>query len=97
MTHPFLEIAKAALLQRLESENFEKSVSLRIKDVGNLVIFGQGVEISDARADCAIMADQESFEKILAGTLNPMKAALFGKLKIAGDAKTAMKFGAMFG
>lgn len=48
MTHPFLETAKATLLGRLETENFEKSVSLRIKDVGNLMILGHGVEISDA-------------------------------------------------
>lgn len=97
MTHPFLTTAVEVLTERLKTENFEKSVSLRIKEVGNLVIHGNGVEISDARADCAIISDQESFEKILKGELNPMKAAMFGKLKIAGDAKTAMKFGGLFG
>nr|WP_321509591.1 SCP2 sterol-binding domain-containing protein [uncultured Celeribacter sp.] len=97
MTHPFLETAQAALAERLKSENFEKSVSLRIKDIGNLKIFGSQAEISDDRADCAIIADQPTFEKILDGKLNPMKAAMFGKLKISGDAKTAMKFGGLFG
>ncbi|AJE47244.1 SCP2 sterol-binding domain-containing protein [Celeribacter indicus] len=93
----FLTLARAALAERLKGENFEKTVSLRIRDVGNLLISGDSAEISDARADCAIIADQASFEKILAGELNPVRAAMFGKLRIAGDAKTAMKFGALFG
>ncbi|SFI81719.1 SCP2 sterol-binding domain-containing protein [Celeribacter neptunius] len=97
MTTDFLSIAQAALADRLKGEHFEKSVSLRIKEVGNLVIKGDTAEISDDRADCAIIADQPTFEKILKGELNPIKAAMFGKLKIAGDAKTAMKFGGLFG
>lgn len=97
MTADFLAIAQTALAERLEGEDFEKSVSLRIKDVGNLMILGKTATISDDRADCAIIADLPTFEKILKGELNPMKAALFGKLKITGDAKTAMKFGALFG
>ncbi len=97
MTTEFLAIAQTALAERLEGEDFEKSVALRIKDVGNLVILGNAANVSDVRADCAIIADQPTFEKILKGELNPMKAALFGKLKITGDAKTAMKFGALFG
>ncbi|TNE66319.1 MAG: SCP2 sterol-binding domain-containing protein [Rhodobacteraceae bacterium] len=97
MTKDFLDIAQAALTERLKGENFEKSVSLRIKEIGNLIIRGDTAEISDDRADCAIIADQPTFEKILAGQLNPIKAAMFGKLKIAGDAKTALKFGNLFG
>lgn len=97
MTKDFLDIAQAALAERLKGENFEKSVSLRIKEIGNLIIRGDTAEISDDRADCAIIADQPTFEKILAGQLNPIKAAMFGKLKIAGDAKTALKFGNLFG
>lgn len=97
MTTDFLTIAKQALAERLIGEDFEKSVSLRIKEIGNLIIKGDTAEISDDRADCAIIADQPTFEKILKGELNPMKAAMFGKLKIAGDAKTAMKFGGLFG
>ena len=96
MTTSFLDQASAVLRGKLQTEYFEKSVSLRIKDVGNLIIFQDTVTPSDDKADCAIIADQETFEKILNGTLNPMKAAKFGKLKIAGDAKTAIQFGALF-
>ncbi|MEJ2021854.1 MAG: SCP2 sterol-binding domain-containing protein [Maritimibacter sp.] len=97
MDTAFLTLAQSALTERLKDAFFEKSVSLRIKDVGNLLIIGSEASISDARADCAVIADQETFEKILAGTLHPMKAVLFSKLKITGDAKTAMQFGALFG
>lgn len=97
MSQDFLTVAQTALQERLKGEWFETTVSLRIREIGNLRIAGDTAEISDERADCAIIADQGTFEKILAGALNPMKAAMFGKLKIAGDAKTALKFGALFG
>ncbi len=97
MSEPFLERALVILAEHLATENFEKSVSLRVKDVGNIVISGQTAVMSDDRADCAVIATEETFEKILSGALNPMKAAMLGQLKIAGDAKAAMKFGSLFG
>ncbi|WP_417257292.1 SCP2 sterol-binding domain-containing protein [Celeribacter sp.] len=97
MSDPFLDMAKTELLARLKEVNFETSVSMRIKDVGNIFILGHDATISDDRADAAVIASQETFTKILHGTLHPMKAVMFGKLKIAGDAKTAMKFGSLFG
>jgi putative sterol carrier protein len=93
----FLTLAKDALLIRLQTENFEKSVSLRIKDIGNIIIFGSDAQVSDDQADCAIFSSEETLTQILAGTLNPMKAVMFGKLKVKGDAATAMKFGSLFG
>lgn len=97
MADDFLTFAQNALIELLKTENFEKSVSLRIKDVGNIVISGQSADISDARADCAVIATEDVFTNIFNGTQNPMKAVMFGKLKITGDAKTAMKFGNLFG
>lgn len=93
----FLSTAKDALLERLKGENFVKSVSLRIKDIGNIVISGSDARISDDQADCAIFSSQETLTQIMEGTLNPMKAVMFGKLKVKGDAATAMKFGSLFG
>lgn len=97
MADNFLDTARSALLERLVGHDFAKSVSLRIKDVGNIVIEGHGAEISDARADCAILSDRSTLEKILAGDLHPMKAILFGKMKVTGDVATAAKFGNLFG
>ena len=93
----FLTTATEALNARLTGHDFTKTVSLRIKEWGNIVISGAQAEISDARADCAVISDRDTLEKILAGELHPMKAILFGKMKIAGDAKTAAKFGSLFG
>jgi putative sterol carrier protein len=92
----FLSTAKDALLERLAGEDFVKSVSLRIKDIGNIVISGCDARISDDHADCAIFSSQETLTQIMEGTLNPMKAVMFGKLKVKGDAATAMKFGSLF-
>ena len=97
MTDPFLDMATAELLTRLKDAEFEKSVSMRVSDVGNIFILGHDAQVSDARADAAVIASQETFTKILHGELHPMKAVMFGKLKIVGDAKTAMKFGSLFG
>lgn len=93
----FLALAKDALVTRLTNETFEKSVSLRIKDIGNILISGSDAQISDVQADCAIFSSQDTLTQILEGTLNPMKAVMFGKLKVKGDAATAMKFGNLFG
>ena len=96
MADNFLDPARSALLERLVGHDFVKSVSLRIKDRGNIVIAGHDAEISDARADCAILSDQATLEKILAGNLHPMKAILTGKMKVTGDVGTAAKFGSLF-
>lgn len=97
MDQDFLTTAKAALQTRLEGHDFKQSVSLRIKDIGNLFIFGAQAEISDERADCAIISNRDTLQKILDGELHPMKAILFGKMKVAGDVKTAAQFGTLFG
>jgi putative sterol carrier protein len=93
----FLKTAKDALFGRLVGEDFEKTVSLRIADVGNLFISGCSVEVSDTQADCAIFASEQTLTEIMDGSLNPMKAVMFGKLKVKGDAASAMKFGNLFG
>lgn len=93
----FLNTAKDVLISKLAGEDFVKSVSLRIKDIGNIVISGSEAHISDDQADCAIFSSQETLTQIMDGTLNPMKAVMFGKLKVKGDAATAMKFGNLFG
>ena len=93
----FLETACVALNERLKGQNFEKTVSLRIKETGNIFISGSDAVVSDERADSAVISDQVTLQKILDGGLHPMKAILFGKMKIAGDAKTAAKFGSLFG
>ena len=97
MNDPFLERMLDDLNGRLAGQGLDVSVSLRVAETGNILISGQVAEISDARADCAVIGDADTFAAVMDGTLSPMKAVMFGKLKIAGDAGAAMKFGGLFG
>ncbi len=44
-------------------------------------------------ADVTMTANADTFQDILAGTLNPTMAFMSGKLKLDGDMGTAMKLG----
>jgi len=47
-------------------------------------------------ADVVISTTQETFEKIIAGDLNPTSAYMTGKLKVKGDMGAAMKLQKLF-
>ena len=47
-------------------------------------------------ADATIAASRETFEKIVAGDVNPTSAYMTGKLKIKGDMGAAMKLQKLF-
>ncbi|HEX7527252.1 MAG TPA: SCP2 sterol-binding domain-containing protein [Gaiellaceae bacterium] len=47
-------------------------------------------------ADVVISTSQETFEKIIAGDVNPTSAYMTGKLKIKGDMGAAMKLQKLF-
>jgi putative sterol carrier protein len=47
-------------------------------------------------ADATITTSEESFEKIVAGELNPTTAYMTGKLKLKGDMGAAMKLQKLF-
>lgn len=47
-------------------------------------------------ADCTFSANEESFQKIVAGEQNPTTAYMTGKLKIKGDMGAAMKLQKLF-
>ncbi len=47
-------------------------------------------------ADCTIQTSEETFEKVVAGDLNPTTAYMTGKLKIKGDMGAAMKLQKLF-
>jgi len=54
------------------------------------------VSEGDGDADATISASVETFEKIVAGDLNPTSAYMTGKLKIKGDMGAAMKLQKLF-
>jgi len=54
------------------------------------------VSEGEGDADATISASVETFEKIVAGELNPTSAYMTGKLKIKGDIGAAMKLQKLF-
>jgi putative sterol carrier protein len=53
-------------------------------------------EGASAGADATITSSAESFERIVAGELNPTSAYMTGKLKVKGDMGAAMKLQKLF-
>ena len=47
-------------------------------------------------ADCTISTSEETFEKIVAGEVNPTSAYMTGKLKLKGDMGAAMQLQKLF-
>lgn len=59
---------------------------------------GEGVTVSEGGggADCVIATSQETFERIVAGELNPTTAYMTGQLKVRGDMAAALKLQNLF-
>ena len=59
---------------------------------------GDGVSVSEGGggADCVITTSQETFERIVAGELNPTTAYMTGQLKVRGDMGAALKLQNLF-
>ena len=55
------------------------------------------VNNEDKDADCMILTTIETFQKLLAGDINPMMAVMTGKIKIKGDMSIAMKLKSLIG
>lgn len=55
------------------------------------------VSNEDKDADCMISTTMETFQKLLAGDVNPMMAVMTGKIKIKGDMSIAMKLKSLIG
>jgi putative sterol carrier protein len=51
----------------------------------------------DTGGDCTISASEDTFERIVDGTQNPLTAYMTGKLKISGDVGAALKLKALLG
>jgi len=70
--------------------------SIKFSMDGNVIhIDGNGnsniVSNEDKEADCTIETTLDTLMKIKSGDLNPMMAAMSGKVKISGDMSLAMK------
>lgn len=50
----------------------------------------------EKEAACTIKMSLDNFEKLMAGSMNPMMAFMSGKMKIDGDKGVAMKLASLF-
>jgi putative sterol carrier protein len=49
------------------------------------------VSEGDTGGDCRIATSEDTFERIVDGTQNPLTAYMTGKLKVSGDVSAALK------
>ncbi len=86
-----LEKAAAELNSKTAGSDFSDSAKFVITDLGTIVLDGQGARVADEETDVTLTADQDTFEAMMSGDLNPTGAFMSGKLSIDGDMGVAMK------
>ncbi|MEM7267856.1 MAG: SCP2 sterol-binding domain-containing protein [Pseudomonadota bacterium] len=84
-----------ALNERLGDGGFSGSLKFNVTDEGVVIVDKDGARQTDGDADCTITASSKTFIKLLEGKLNPATAVMSGKLRVAGDMSTALRFAAM--
>jgi putative sterol carrier protein len=83
--------AVEALSAKMGGEGFDGSAKFVIEGEGSIVIDSDGVRAADDDATVTLTAEQDTFEAILSGELNPTAAFMSGKLTIDGDMGAAMQ------
>lgn len=89
-----IDAAVSAIAAKLDG-GFDGSAKFVIEGEGAVIVDAAGVRAasdSDA-ADVTMTAEADTFQDILAGSINPASAFMTGKLKLDGDMGTAMKLG----
>jgi putative sterol carrier protein len=92
-----------ALPSRVDSSKIEGMDNSYVFDIDGagqwtVRVADGGVDVSEGvqDADCTIETSEETFEKVVAGDLNPTTAYMTGKLKIKGDMGAALKLQKLF-
>ena len=81
------------LLSQKFGGGFPHVVRFEIKDAGNVIMDSGGIREGGGEADCALIADAQTFKALVAGELDPTAAYLSGVLKIEGDLNVAVQLG----
>lgn len=85
-----------ALNEKLADADFSGSAKFVIEGQASIVVDSDGVRASDEDTDVTLTADEETFEAMLTGEMNPTSAFMSGKLTIDGDMGQAMALAAAF-
>jgi putative sterol carrier protein len=92
-----IEQAVAALNEKLGGAGFDGTAKMVIEGEGALMIDANGARVADEEAEVTMTADADTFQEILAGTLNPTAAFMSGRLKVDGDMGAAMRLAPALG
>lgn len=84
-------LEQAAAELSAKADGFDSKAKFEIVGVGAIVLDSEGARVSDEEADVTMSADEETFQAIFTGDLNPTSAFMTGKLTIDGDMGVAMK------
>ena len=77
------------------SGGFDGIAKFVIEGEGSILVDGDGARASDDDAEVTLTADQETFQAMMEGDLNPTAAFMQGKLSVDGDMGAAMRLGAI--
>ncbi|MBR9766011.1 MAG: sterol carrier family protein [Rhodobacteraceae bacterium] len=94
-----ISAAVTALNEKLSGEDIDFTAKFVIEDEGEILVDSDGARAVEAgeEAEVTLSADQETFQDMLSGDLNPTSAFMTGKLSVDGDMGTAMKLGSLLG
>lgn len=92
-----LNAAAKALQEKMGDRSLDGSVKFEIKGEGAIRLEGDQVTVDDAEADCTLSAEQDVFEAMIAGDLDPTAAFMTGKLSVDGDMSKAMQLASVLG
>lgn len=78
-------------------DNFTNKIKIDLKGDGFIFVDGSTspatISNEDNEAEVTLIIDEENFEKLIAGDLNPQMAFMMGKLKVEGSMGLALKIG----
>ncbi len=89
--------AAEAMSPKVASAGFDSSLKIAVEGEGALLINSSGVSLSDEDADCTLSMNADTFQGLIAGSVNPTTAFMTGKIKATGDMTVAMKLSGVFG
>ena len=81
------------LLSQKFGEGFPHVVKFEIEDAGTVIMDSSGIREGEGEADCALIADAQTFKALVTGELDPTAAYLSGTLKIEGNLNVAVQLG----
>ena len=92
-----LNAAADALRAQLGDNEIDGSIKFEVSGLGAIRLEGGTVSLDDSEADCTISADEETFEAMMTGDLDPTAAFMSGKLSIDGSMGMAMGLAQVLG